>query len=95
MGLGPVLQRPCPSALEVGLERVWEAYPALLQGAVGSPAAVSESLLRATPLVLAGLAVAFAFKAALFNIGANGQMVIGALAAAWVGFSWDAPGPWR
>ncbi len=72
---------------------VWDAYSALFAGAVGSPAAISESLLRATPLILAGLAVAFAFKAALFNIGANGQMIIGAMVAAWVGFSIDVPGP--
>jgi ABC-type uncharacterized transport system permease subunit len=79
------------------LSRSWntvaEAYSALFQGAVGSPAALSETLVRATPLILAGLAVAFAFKAALFNIGANGQMLIGAALAAWAGFSLDLPGP--
>lgn len=80
-------------ALSRSAETVWEAYSALLRGAVGSPAAVSESLLRATPLILAGLAVAFAFKAALFNIGANGQMIMGAMIASWVGFSLDVPGP--
>lgn len=72
---------------------VWDAYSALFRGALGSPAAISESLLRATPLILAGLAIAFAFKAALFNIGANGQMIIGAMFAAWIGFAWDLPGP--
>lgn len=80
-------------ALSRSADTVLDAYSALLRGAVGSPAAVSESLLRATPLILAGLAVAFAFKAALFNIGANGQMIIGATLTAWVGFSFDAPGP--
>lgn len=79
------------------LSRSWntvvDAYSALLGGAVGSPAALSESLVRATPLILAGLAVAFAFRAALFNIGANGQMIIGATLAAWLGFGLDAPGP--
>ncbi|MEZ5267283.1 MAG: ABC transporter permease [Microthrixaceae bacterium] len=80
-------------ALERSATTVWEAYSALLDGAVGSPAAISESLLRATPLILAGLAVAFAFKAALFNIGANGQMIMGAMFAAWAGFSLDIPGP--
>jgi simple sugar transport system permease protein len=78
------------------ISRSWntvvDAYSALFQGALGSEAAISETLVRATPLILAGLAVAFAFKAALFNIGANGQMIIGATAAAWVGFSLDAPG---
>ena len=80
-------------ALSRSASTVWDAYSALFQGAVGSPAAISESLLRATPLILAGLAVAFAFKAALFNIGANGQMIVGALAAGWAGFSLDLPGP--
>ncbi|MCP4435629.1 MAG: ABC transporter permease [Actinomycetia bacterium] len=75
------------------LSIVVEAYTALFQGALGSPAAISETLLRATPLILAGLAVGFAFKAALFNIGANGQMIMGAIAAAWAGFTLDIPGP--
>ncbi len=80
-------------ALSRSVDTVSQAYSALLRGAIGSPAAISESLLRATPLVLAGLAVAFAFKAALFNIGANGQMTIGATLGAWVGFSFDVSGP--
>ncbi|MFV0318485.1 MAG: ABC transporter permease [Microthrixaceae bacterium] len=80
-------------ALSRSADTVWAAYSALLRGAVGSPGAISETLLRATPLVFAGLAVAFAFKAALFNIGANGQMIMGATLAAWVGFSLEVPGP--
>lgn len=80
-------------ALDRSWDTVWGAYSALFRGALGSPAAVSETLLKSTPLILGGLAVAFAFKAALFNIGANGQMIIGATVAAWVGFSLDVPGP--
>ena len=79
------------------LSRSWntvaDAYSALFTGALGSPGAISETLLKSTPLILAGLAVAFAFKAALFDIGANGQMIMGAIAAGWVGFSLDVPGP--
>ena len=48
---------------------------------------LSETLVSATPLILAGLAVALAFKAGMFNIGAQGQIIGGAIAAAWVGFS--------
>jgi simple sugar transport system permease protein len=48
---------------------------------------LSETLVSATPLLLAGLAVALAFKAGMFNIGAQGQIIAGAVAAAWMGFS--------
>jgi general nucleoside transport system permease protein len=62
-----------------------EAYASMLQGALGSVDGVIRTLAEATPLILAGLAVAVGFKAGLFNIGANGQFLIGALAAAAVG----------
>lgn len=64
-----------------------EAYSALLKGAFGSPIAIQRTLEKATPLIFSGLAVAFAFKAGLFNIGAQGQLLIGAVVAAYVGFS--------
>ena len=64
-----------------------EAYSALLEGAFGSPVAIQRTLEKATPLIFSGLAVAFAFKAGLFNIGAQGQLLIGAVVAAYVGFS--------
>ena len=78
-----------------------EALSAMLRGAVGDlpqawrdtvatgrPAVPNEalrSLAKATPLLLSGLAVALALRAGLFNIGAEGQLLIGAFAAAWVG----------
>lgn len=65
------------------------AYAALYKGAFGNAAAVQRTLEKATPLVFAGLAVAFAFKAGLFNIGAQGQLLIGALTAAVIGFSFQ------
>jgi simple sugar transport system permease protein len=64
-----------------------EAYSALWTGAFGSPQAIQRTLEKSTPLIFSGLAVAFAFKAGLFNIGAQGQLLVGAIAAAWVGFS--------
>jgi len=64
-----------------------EAYSALLEGAFGSPVAIQRTLEKATPLIFSGLAVAFAFKAGLFNIGAQGQLLVGAVVAAYVGFS--------
>ncbi|HSW43424.1 MAG TPA: ABC transporter permease [Patescibacteria group bacterium] len=48
---------------------------------------VSESLLAATPLIFAGLAVALGFRSGLFNIGAEGQLHLGAILATWIGFS--------
>ena len=63
------------------------AYGALLQGSVGSLRAISETLTAATPLIFAGLSVALAFRAGLFNIGGEGQALIGGMFAVWVGFS--------
>ncbi len=59
------------------------ALGAALAGAVGSPYAVAETLVRTTPLLWCGLAVAIAFRAGVWNIGAEGQLLIGALAATW------------
>jgi ABC-type uncharacterized transport system permease subunit len=64
-----------------------QAYVGLFQGAFGSPKALSETAVWATPYILAGLAVALAFKGGLFNIGAEGQLALGAVAAAWVGYA--------
>ncbi|HEY67503.1 MAG TPA: ABC transporter permease [Thermoflexia bacterium] len=63
------------------------AYKGLFQGALGSPKALSETTVWATPYIFAGLAVALAFKGGLFNIGAEGQLALGAVAAAWVGYA--------
>jgi simple sugar transport system permease protein len=74
----------------------FEAYWALLRGMFGTPDRIAASLGRSTPFIGAALAVAFAFRAGLFNIGAEGQLLVGATTAAWAGtFSWlaDLPGP--
>ena len=70
-----------------------EAYSALIEGAFGSPTAVQRTLEKATPLIFSGLAVAFAFKAGLFNIGAQGQLLLGAVAAAYIGFAFEGLPP--
>lgn len=63
-----------------------DAYAALIEGSFGSLQILGRTLEKATPLILSGLAVSFAFKAGLFNIGAQGQLLFGAITAAVVGF---------
>ena len=63
-----------------------EAYAAMFQGAFGHLPAFTRTLEKATPLILNGLAVAFALRAGLFNIGTQGQFLFGAFAAAVAGF---------
>lgn len=67
------------------------AYSVLFRESLGSTKNIATTLQRATPLIFTGLAVAFAFRGGLFNIGAEGQLYIGAFAAAWVGFTFDLP----
>ncbi|MBK8447744.1 MAG: ABC transporter permease [Micropruina sp.] len=78
-------------ALGAAWTKVSTAYSALLMGAVGSPSALAATTAAAAPLICAGLAVGLAFRAGLFNIGAQGQAVVGSMAAAWVGFSLPLP----
>ncbi len=69
---------------------VFKAYGALFQGALGSKFNLLETFVKASPLILTGLAVAFAFRAKFWNIGAEGQLFAGAIMATWVGiyFTW-------
>ena len=67
------------------------AYVGLIKGAFGDLFSIGETLENTTPLILTGLAVAFAFRTRLFNIGAEGQFLIGALAATWVGVNLPLP----
>jgi ABC-type uncharacterized transport system permease subunit len=61
------------------------AYLSLFEGGLGSFDAIASTLVSAAPLTLGGLAVGIAFKGGLFNIGAQGQFLVGALASAWIG----------
>lgn len=63
----------------------FEAYAALIQGSLGDMRAIANTLTKATPLILTGLAVAVAFRGGLFNIGAEGQLYLGAMTAALIG----------
>jgi len=68
-----------------------EAYSALARGAFGSVDAWSETLVSATPLIFTGLAVAIGFRAGLFNIGGQGQLIAGGMGALIIGFSFNLP----
>lgn len=61
------------------------AYALLLKGAFGSAFAINETLTRSIPLIFTGLAAAVAFRARFYNIGAEGQLYAGALAATFFG----------
>ncbi len=77
-------------ATGVDLATIGRSYVALLVGSVGSVNALSETLVAAIPLVLAGLGLALGFRAGLFNIGAEGQILMGGLAAVIFGFTFSA-----
>lgn len=68
-----------------------DAYAALWGGSLGSPYYIGETLRQVTPYILAGLAVAFAFRVGLFNIGVEGQFTVGWLASVWVGLAFHFP----
>ncbi len=68
-----------------GPRAVGQAYGGLLEGALLKPQGLSESLVATVPYVFTSLSVALAFRAGLFNIGAEGQFQIGSLCAAWAG----------
>jgi simple sugar transport system permease protein len=76
-------------ATGIDLPTIGEAFGALFIGSVGSLSAISETLTAAAPLTLAGLGIALGFRAGLFNIGAEGQLVLGGVAAVAVGFSFS------
>ena len=74
-------------AISASWTKVSSAYSALFTGAFGSWQAITETTAQAAPLIAAGLGVGLAFRAGLFNIGAQGQAIWGSIFAAWVGFS--------
>jgi simple sugar transport system permease protein len=86
-----------------GFQAMWNGYKALFEGAIFNPntaskgtwagyvGPISETLTNATPLILGGLSVGLAFRAGLFNIGGQGQVIAGAICAGFVGFHWHLP----
>lgn len=68
-----------------------EGYKALWLGIFGDAYSIGNTIRQITPYILAGLAVAFAFRTGLFNIGVEGQLIVGWFAATWVGYSFELP----
>lgn len=68
-----------------------EGYAALWDGIFGDLYTIGETIRQITPYILAGLAVAFAFRSGLFNIGVEGQLIVGWFAAAYVGMAVELP----
>ncbi len=78
---GIVIMFTSPGSPGDRFNAIFGAYGALWAGSFGSLTSFSNTLVKVIPLVLAGLSVAISFRAGLFNIGAAGQMVVGAMAA--------------
>lgn len=72
----------------------WLAYRHLLLGAFGSWTHIGETLVYVSPLILTGLSIAVAFRCGLFNIGAEGQYIMGMMGAAWMGAVFTGLPPW-
>ncbi|MCS5487438.1 ABC transporter permease [Curtobacterium flaccumfaciens pv. beticola] len=96
---GYFFARPTDTLRAIGTS-VGGAYASLFQGSVinfGAPSfaqaivPITRSVDYAVPLIAAGLGIALSFRAGLFNIGGQGQILMGAAAAGWVGFSFDGP----
>lgn len=71
-----------------------EAYKALWDGAFGSSNAFAETLVKATPLLLVALGICISFRADVINIGGEGQIIVGAIFATWVGLTFTGLPGW-
>ena len=71
-----------------------EAYKALWDGGFGSSNAFAETLVKATPLLLVGIGICISFRGDVINIGGEGQMIIGAILATWVGLNFTGLPGW-
>jgi len=89
---GVVLLALAASAMELAGANPLLGFYALLRGALGGPHQIAETLVQTTSLLFPSLAVALAFRAGFFNIGAEGQLVIGGLLAGLLGARLHLPG---
>jgi simple sugar transport system permease protein len=72
----------------------FETYGHILQRSVTADGALSGTFVAATPLLFTGLAAAVAFRSGVFNIGAEGQFIVGAITASWIGLVMDGCSGW-
>jgi general nucleoside transport system permease protein len=86
-GLTLLVAALCAVLLAVTGVNPLRAYLEIVRGAFGSPNAIAECLVYATPITLTALSVILCFRCGLWNIGADGQVYIGAIAAVGVGFN--------
>ncbi len=78
--------------LELSGKDALDTYRVLFEWGLGTPRARANSLLAATPIIFTGLGTAIAFRAGIFNVGVEGSLYMGALLAAWIGFTFtDLP----
>jgi simple sugar transport system permease protein len=78
-------------ALSATWDTAYISYKALFDSSLNGTGPISRTLVETTPLLFAGLSVALAFRAGLFNIGGAGQLMMGATFAGYVGFHYDLP----
>ncbi|RVD32290.1 ABC transporter permease, partial [Mesorhizobium sp. M4A.F.Ca.ET.020.02.1.1] len=71
----------CSGLIAIACAGVIEAYGVMLSASLGDSYAITETLVRAAPMIFTGLAVAIAFRAKFWNIGAEGQLLAGAVAS--------------
>ncbi len=100
--LGYFTQRPSDSFND-GWTAIAAAYRELFEGSIFNPSSlysnggtpvfgpIGATLFNAAPLIVGGLSVGVAFRAGLFNIGGQGQLIAGAICAGYVGFAWQMP----
>jgi len=69
------------------------AFNSLLKGIFSKPKYIATVIIQSTPIILTGLSVAFAFKTGLFNIGSEGQYIVGSITAAVLGYTLHLPAP--
>lgn len=67
------------------------SFASLIDGSLGGLSPIAETLVKSIPLAITGIAIAIGLRAGLFNIGAEGQLFMGALAAAWIGYKIQLP----
>src|SRR5699024_10401315 len=84
---GPGFSRVAEDLRDAGGSGTYVLFPALASGL----RPLTETLTVATPLIIASAGMAVSFRAGLFNIGGTGQLIVGAMAAGYIGFTWNLP----